>query len=177
MIVEHDIEPNASRQPAVQAAADELAERLQALAERLATAVAPQRYPFGPGLLGSALRRRSPAGFRTGARNLQLVLPDGRLWSYSLSDARRFPGGRFYDARTDFSRYSARTFTAGAAFTFLGVVLGKHTFGFVEQDVSSSSSGLRSLVTEDGPVHFIDPDDAFTDLAVSILGYLRSHRV
>ncbi|WP_313676082.1 hypothetical protein [Mycolicibacterium sp.] len=176
MIGDHAIEPNEARLAAAQAAAEDLADRIQVLAERLASEAAANRYSYGPGRLGNALRRRSPAGFHTGARNLQLLLPDGRLWSYRRSDAQRFPDGRLYDARNDYAEYLARTYTAGTAFTFLGAVLPKHTFGFVDPDVSGSSSGLCSLVTQDGPVHFMDPDEAFTDLAESMLDYLRADR-
>jgi hypothetical protein len=176
MTVEPGTEPNAAPAAALQAAADDLADRLKALAVRLASEVDPQRYEYGPGRLGSALRRRSPEGFHTGTQRLHILLPDGRLWLYSRSDWRRFPDGRFYDPRTDYTQSSARSYPGGTPFTFLGAVLGKHTFGFVEREGSTPSSGLCSLVAEEGPVHFMEPDDAFADLAESILGYLKARQ-
>ncbi len=69
-----------------------------------------------------------------------MLLPDGRLWTYSRSDAQRFPTGRTYDARTDHVGFGGgRSFPCGTEFIFLGAVIGKYTFGFADGSDESST--------------------------------------
>ena len=82
----------APRMKAAAAAAEDLADRLKELAGQLGPKVRPQRVQFGRGRLGGPLKRRSPKGFVLDSVNLQMLLPDGQLWSYSRSDAMRYPG-------------------------------------------------------------------------------------
>lgn len=161
------------RQAAIQAAADELADRLKCLAHQLAESHHhTKRVHYGHGRLGQSLRRRSPAGYVLDQANLLVLLPDGRLWSYSRSDVQRFPSGRTYDARTDHVGFGgARSFPGGTEFIFLGAVVGKYTFGFADGAGESAPHGLCALVSEGGAVRYVDAEEAFADLA-----YAFSHR-
>ena len=96
-----------TRSQACDRAADDMADRLSGLADRLGTALRPQRMPFGKGRLAGALRRRSPAGFVLDAVNLQMLLTDGRLWSYSRSSSLGAPAGTYFDVRAHHSRFAA----------------------------------------------------------------------
>jgi hypothetical protein len=162
------------RSAAVQAAADELADHLKHLADQLGSTSEPTRIPYGPGRLGNSLRRRSPEGFVVDPVNLQMVLPDGRLWSYSRSDAHRFPVGRIYDARTDHVGFvGGRSFPGGTEFNFLGAVIGKYTFGFANGDAASSPNGLYAIVSEGREVRHVRAEDAFADLAHTLSAATR----
>lgn len=155
-----------ARPQMIQAAADELADRLKDLADRLSAANGARRVPYGDGRIGSALRKRSPEGYLIDPTKLQVLLPDGRLWSYSRSDAQRFPNGRVYDARNDYSGFAGgRSFPGGTEFAFLGAVIGKYTFGFADGVETSSPNGLCALVSEARAVRYVDVGDAFADLA------------
>lgn len=100
-----------------------------------------------------------------GSRIIEVLLPDGRLWSYSHAEALRFPQGRFYDPRTDHSDYpTTGTFPGGVDFAFLGAVLGKYSFGFVEQGGPSAPHGLCALITDGASVRYAPADEAFTAL-------------
>lgn len=149
----------------VEAAADDLGLRLKELADDLAARIGPARVRYGRG----RLKRRSPKGFLLDAGSLQLLLPDGRLWSYSRSDSNRFPTGRYFDARAHYRDFAhGRTFLAGAAFTFLGASIGKYTFGFTEQnddDHPAAASGLCAICGEDRSLRYIDPAAALADIA------------
>lgn len=143
------------------AAAAELADRLKSLADRVGASVRAHRISYGRGRLGDYLRRRSPEGFMvaSSSRSLQVLLPDGRLWSYSHAEALRFPKGRFYDPRTDHTDYpAAGTFPGSVDFAFLGAVLGKYTFGFVADGGSTAPRGLCALVIEGTSVRYAPPD-------------------
>lgn len=153
----------------VQAAADQLAARLRELADTAARHHKPRRVHFGRGWHGSPVRRRSPAGFVVDPVNLEILLPDGRLWSYTLSDSQRFPAGRYYDPRTDYPEYaSGRSFPGGTEFTFLGAVIGKYTFGFADGQDSSSPHGLCAIVSEGRAVRYEGVDEAMADVAATI---------
>lgn len=153
----------------IQTAADELANRLQKLSAQLSTCQHPKRVPYGQGRLGAALRRRSPQGYVLDSVNLQMLLPDGRLWSYARSDAQRFPAGRYYDPRTDHVGFAGgRSLLCGTGFTFLGAVIGKYTFGFADRAEVSSPHGLCAIVNEAGAVHYVDADQAFADLTARV---------
>jgi hypothetical protein len=157
-------QPN-EKSAAIQAAAYELAERLRQLADRLGASHDATRVHFGQARLGNALRRRSPQGFVLDPVNLQILLPDGRLWSYSRSDAQRFPAGRLYDASTDYVGFAGgRSSPCGTEFTFLGAVVGKYTFGFVDGADESAPNGLCAIVSEGRAVRYVDADEAFADL-------------
>lgn len=150
-----------------QAAADDLATRLKGLADHLGTRLQPQRMPYGRGLRGRFMSR-SPEGYVVG-RN-QVLLPDGRLWSYSSSDAHRFPNGRLVDPKTDHIHYSGiRTFPGGTEFAYLGTKLGKFTFGVADRSAQSTSSRLCAVTSEGPSVRYIDADEAFAELERSLL--------
>lgn len=158
-----------ARPEVIQAAANELAERLRSLADNLGAAQTARRVAYGNGRITSSFRRRSPEGYLIDPVKLQMLLPDGRLWSYSRSDAQRFPAGRVYDARNDHAGFAGgRSFPAGTEFTFLGAVIGKYTFGFADGAETSSPNGLCALVSEGRAVQFVDVDQAFADLAHSL---------
>jgi hypothetical protein len=162
------------REAAIQSAADELADRLTYLADQLGTSHHAKRVPFGHGRLGNSFRRRSPQGYVVDPANLQMVLPDGRLWSYSRSDAQRFPTGRTYDARTDHLGFGGgRSFPCGTEFTFLGAVIGKYTFGFADGRDESSPRGLSAIISEGRAVRYVDAEEAFADLAHTL--HIRQH--
>ena len=153
----------------IQAAADELADLLKHLSDQLAIRHTPERVRYGQGRLGKSFRRRSPEGFILDPVNLQMLLPDGRLWSYSRSDSQRFPDGRCFDARSDHTGFGGgRSYPRGTEFIFLGAVIGKYTFGFADGAAESSPSGLCALVSEGREVSYVDAEHAFADLAHSL---------
>lgn len=155
---------------AVARAAEDLAERLRALADRLAAQRNSTRIPYGSGLVGDWFRRRSPKGFVLDSVSRQMLLPDGRLWSYSRADASRFPAGRFYDARADYDRFvGSRFFPGGREFVFLGANLSKYSFGVAGAEVAErdESSGLCAIYGEGPSVRYVAPDDAFAAIAAN----------
>lgn len=148
-------------------AAEDLAGRLKGLADFLGASLVPRQVRYGHSRLGKRFRTRSPHGFITDSANLQLLLPDGRLWSYGRGDAYRFPNGRFYDPRVDHVDYaSARTFPGGTEFSFLGAVIGKYSFGVANV---YGEPGLCALASDGASVRYVHPDEAFEDLAMSLL--------
>lgn len=152
----------------VPATADELADRLKQLADEVGSRQKARRVQFGPGRLRGSLRRRSPAGFVVDPVNLEILLPDGRLWTYARSDSQRFPAGRYYDPRTDYTAYARGiSYPGGIAFTFLGAVIGKYTFGFADGHDSSSPHGLCAIVSEGRAVRYVGIDDAMSDIAAT----------
>jgi hypothetical protein len=155
----------APRMKAAAAAAEDLADRLKELAGQLGAKMRPQRVQFGRGRLGGPLKRRSPKGFVLYSVNLQLLLPDGQLWSYSRSDAVRFPAGRFFDVRTDYANFArGRSFFGGTGFTFLGAVLGRYTFGLVDRD-GGEPGGLCAICTEGQWIRYVEVTEALADIA------------
>lgn len=152
-----------------QSAADELAARLKGLADHLGTRLQLQRMPYGRGMRGR-FKSRSPEGYVVG-RN-QVLLPDGRLWSYRSSDAHRFPDGRLFDPHTDHIHYSGiRTSPGGTEFAYLGTTLGKFTFGVTDGSAQSTSGRLRAVTSEGRSVRYVDADEAFAELARSLLSH------
>jgi hypothetical protein len=153
--------------PAVTAAAGELADRLRELANRLGSTLRPRRVQFGKGRLGGSLKRKSPAGFVLDSANLQMLLPDGRLWSYSRSDAIRYPAGRYFDIRADHAKFAgSRSFFGGTGFTFLGAVVGKYTFGLADEDGHGQARGmLCAIYTEGKSIRYVDVTGALDDIA------------
>ena len=103
--------------------------------------------------------------------NLQMLLPDGRLWSYSRSDAVRYPAGRYFDVRADHANFArGRSFFGGTGFTFLGAVVGKYTFGLADEDGPDHASGtLRAICTEAKSIRYIDVTRALDDIAGSVV--------
>lgn len=161
----------------VHAAADELADRLQELADQMSARHKPRRIHFGRGRLGGSFRRRSPAGFVVDPVNLEILLPNGRLWSYTRSDSQRFPAGRYYDPRTDYAEYAGgRSFPGGTEFTFLGAVIGKYTFGFADGQDPTSPHGLCAIVSEGRAVRYVGIDEAIADIADTIRAAPRAER-
>lgn len=153
-----------TRAQAVATAADELADRLKELATELGSSLRPRRVQFGKGRLGGSLKRRSPEGFVLDAVNLQMLLPDGRLWSYSRSDAVRHPAGRFFDVRADHGSFArGRSFFGGTGFTFLGAVLGKYTFGLADD------GALCAICTEGTSIRYVDVTKALADIAAGVV--------
>jgi hypothetical protein len=153
---------------AVHRAAHDLAGRLRALADSLSAQRQPIRIRYGPGRVGEWFRRQSPEGFLLDPASRQMLLPDGRLWFYSRTDATRFPAGRFYDARTDYSDFAGmRTFPGGREFVYLGAVIGKYTFGCAGLDGRDLDdlSGLCAISGEGGSVRHVSAGDAFDAIA------------
>jgi hypothetical protein len=165
------VDEPAVREQAVAAAAAELADRLKELAGRLGSALRPRRVQFGKGRFGGSLKRRSPEGFVLDAVNLQMLLPDGRLWSYSRSDAIRYPAGRYFDIRADHTNFArGRSFFGGRGFTFLGAVLGKYTFGLADGDGRDRAAGaLCAICTEGKSIRYTDVTKALADIAGSVV--------
>lgn len=159
-----------AHEPAVTAAA-ELADRLKELATRLGSTLRPRRVQFGKGRLGGALKRRSPEGFVLDSANLQMLLPDGRLWSYSRSDAIRYPAGRYFDVRADHANFArGRSFFGGTGFAFLGAVIGKYTFGLADHDGLDQASGtLCAICTEGKSIRYVDVTKALDDIAGGVV--------
>lgn len=159
-------------QTAIQQAVDELATRLQTLADRLAERTTQRRIPYGPGRVGRRLlRRQSPEGFVLDSASLRVLLPDGRLWIYSRSESTRFPTGRLFDARTDSPGFAgARSFLAGREFVFLGAVVDKYTFGWAAPTDSVSdgaAGGLCAMYGEGPAVRYVSADTAFSAIEES----------
>lgn len=166
-----ELEDTATVAEAAAAAADDLADRLEALARQLATEVKPSRVRYGSGHLGGALKRRSPAGFVLDTVNLQMLLPDGRLWSYNRSDSARYPTGRYFDVRADHANFArGRSFFGGQAFIFLGAVVGSYTFGLADPAGDCPSPGALCAISGEGrSLRYVDPDEAFIDIVKAIL--------
>lgn len=152
-------------------AAKELAERLKDLADELAVRRAPTPVRRRPAVRGAPVpvRRRSPAGFVLDARSKQLLLPDGRIWSYSLSDHVRFPNGRIYDVATDYGSYiRCRMSPGGREFVFLGVIIGKYSFGFVAGEAADPTKrpcGLCAIYSSGPGLVCVTADEAFAAIA------------
>lgn len=120
---------------------------------------------------GGALKRRSPEGFVLDSANLQMLLPDGRLWSYSRSDAIRYPAGRYFDVRADHANFArGRSFFGGTGFAFLGAVIGKYTFGLGDHDGLDQASGtLCAICTEGKSIRYVDVTKALDDIAGGVV--------
>lgn len=166
-----DLRSDEERAAAIQLAADELADRLKELADALSVRGKTRRVRYGRGRIGHSLKRLSPEGFVIDPANLAVLLPDGRLWAYSRSDATRFPMGRYYDPRTDHIQFAGnRTFPNGREFVFLGAVLGAYTFGVASgQDGGdhADSPGLCAIFGEGRSVRYLTADEAFAAIAES----------
>jgi len=160
-----------SRAEVIAVAAGELADRLKELAAQLGSALRPRRVQFGKGSFGGLLKRRSPKGFVLDAVNLQMLLPDGRLWNYSRSDAVRYPAGRYFDVRAEHANFArGRSFFGGTGFTFLGAVLGKYTFGLADGDGHDRAVGaLCAICTEGKSIRYVDVAEALEDIAGSVV--------
>ena len=171
------------RADSVLQAAAELAYRLETLAGALAVREKPERVRYGRGRLRHSRKRHSPAGFVLDPANLQILLLDGRLWTYSRTDSARFPTGRYYDARADFASFVGnRASPGGREFVFLGAVVGKYAFGYAgnyqghDSDDSGrhrshagpvrvEPAGLYALCGEGSAVGCITADEAFAAIA------------
>ena len=171
--VQQNTQQDDDKQAAVVDAAEELATRLKALADTLATKTQPQRVPYGTGRFGSFGRRLSPEGHVIDPVRLKMVLPEGRLWSYSRTQAARFPTGRLFDARVDYAEYTGnRSFLGGREFIFLGAVLAKYSFGWAapyEKPGDVDSGGLRAIYGEGPTVRWVTADKAFSAITDSAL--------
>lgn len=173
-----NIEQTHGSQTAVQHAAEDLANRLKALADTLAAEVKPRRLSYGPGRVGRYIRRQSPEGYVLDPVSAKVLMADGRLWTYSRGSSARFPQGRLFDARVDYPEFAgARSFPGGREFTFLGVKVGKYSFGWAapdegsgESDSGDSDSGcLQAIYGEGLSVHWLTADEAFADIAASVI--------
>ncbi len=168
-----NVQQNEDRQTAVRQAAEELATRLKALADTLAPNAITRRVPYGPGRLGKYARQHSPEGYVLDAVSLKILLPDGRLWSYSRNEATRFPKGRLFDARVDYPMFSGGLRSlSGREFVFLGAVLVKYSFGWAPIDGSvgeSDAGGLCALYGEGPVVRWVTADEAFRAIAESAI--------
>ena len=166
-----NVQQNEDRQTAVQQAADELATRLKTLAETLAPNAKTRRVPYGPGRLGKFVRRQSPEGYVLDQVSLRVLLPDGRLWTYSRSESTRFPSGRFFDARLDYPEFAGgQSALGGRQFVFLGAVMDKYSFGWAAPDDSvgdSGEGGLWAIYGGGRVVRWVTADEAFRAIAES----------
>lgn len=136
------------------AAAEELAGRLKGLADTLAATGRPKKISYGRGFI----KHRSPAGFVVDAPNRQMLLPDGRLWSYTGGDVGQ-PAGRYLDVAADYQKYvHSRISLRGTTFAFLGATLGRYTFGF-------AGGTLSAIVGEGTSLRVVDGAEAFAALA------------
>lgn len=168
----HRHDRTGSAPDSIASAAEDLARCLESLARHIGTRVTPKRVRYGHGRIGNFARRRSPSGFVVDSVNLQMLLPDGRLWSYSHGEHLRFPAGRFYDARADHPAYAAgRIYPGGVEFIFLGALIGKYSFGYM---ADGAQNGLCALVSEGFSVSYVDAARAFGDLAHSLGGRLTN---
>ena len=146
-------------------AAEELAILLKDLADTLAeNGLKPKQAAYGPGRAAGLLRQRSPRGYLldTSGPRLFMLLPDGRIWRYH---ERRSIEGIVYDARTDHARSGHGSIPfGGGRFSFLGAVIGKYHFGYL-QDADLASAGrayeLGAVVGRGGnEAHFLKADEA-----------------
>lgn len=139
------------------AAAHELDRRLKELAETLAASGRPKRISYGRGLI----KHRSPSGFLVDTANRQMLLPDGRLWSYTSSDVGH-PSGRYVDVAADYQNFvHSRISLKGTTFAFLGATLGRYTFGL-------AGGKLSAIAGEGTSLRVVDADEAFTGLAETL---------
>lgn len=139
---------------ALAAAAEELARRLKELADTLAKSGRPKKISYGRGLI----KHRSPSGFVADAAERQMLLRDGRLWSYTSSDVGH-PSGRIVDVKADYRNFvHSRITLKGTTFAFLGATLGRYTFGFAD-------GKLSAIVGEGASLRVVDGAQAFTALA------------
>ncbi len=168
-----NVQQNAYQRATVKAAAEDLAARLKAIADMLAAQAKPRRVAYGPGRVGPLLRRRSPAGYVLDPVSLKVLLPDGRVWSYSRNEASRFPAGRTFDARIDYHEFArGRSFLGGREFIFLGAVLDKYSFGLAVSDHTpgdTDSGGLSAIYGEGPTVRWVTADEAFSAVTESAL--------
>jgi hypothetical protein len=163
-----DWQSDQERTAAVQRAAEDLNVRLKNLAGTLSGRQRPERVRYGRGRIGNAFKRLSPEGFVLDPVNLQMLLPDGRLWTYSRSDSTRFPMGRSYDASIDYTQFAGnRTFPGGREFVFLGAVLGKYTFGLAAGDHAHGPAQLCAICGEGRSVRYVTADEAFAAITES----------
>ena len=165
-----DLQSRARRQ-AIGSAAVELADRLKELADALSAREKPRRVRYGRARMAHSFKRHSPEGFVLDPLNVEMLLPDGRLWTYSRSDSTRFPAGRYYDARSDYVEFARnRTFPEGREFVFLGAVLGRYTFGCAGYHGSGEqmqSPVLCAIYGEGRSVRYVTADEAFVAIAES----------
>ena len=168
----NEVQNGEDRTAAIQNAAGELADRLKKLADTLAARQKPTSIDYGPGRLGRWLRRNSPIGFILYPPSLKMLLPDGRLWSYSRSDSTRFPAGRYYDARTDYVQFAGnRASPGGREFVFLGAVIRKYTFGLAHSHSNRHDAdppGLYAMYGEGSSVRYVTADEAIAAIAHSV---------
>lgn len=162
----------------IEQAAAELADRLQDLADRLADRNDPTsvQYRRSPARFLKRVRYgRSPAGFLLDTGSTRLLLRDGRIWSYSPNDYGRFPAGRVYDVRADYTDYTGcRMFPGGREFVFIGVIIGKYTFGFIANDADGSTgqpSGLCAVYGGGSALECVTADEAFAAVGEELIGH------
>ncbi len=148
--------------PIRQAAADSLADLLKGAADTLAArGRRPERVPYGRGGAG-LIKRRSPRGFVLNPSAPQLLLPDGRLWTFHT---RRSPEGTYYDARVDHTRSMHGPIPLGdERFSFLGAVVDKYNFGYRHSDDEQGSPELGAIVGTGGLPQFVGAVQALDDV-------------
>ena len=96
-----------------------------------------------------------------------MLLPDGRLWIYSRSNAMRHPAGRHFDVRTDHPNFArGRSFFVGTGFTLLGAALGRNTFGLADGDAHEPCGGsLYAICTESKSIRYVEATRALADIS------------
>lgn len=148
-------------------AADDLADKLRQLASALADRATPQRVPFGRARFGF-LRPRSPRGFVISRHDLEVLLPDGRVWTDGLPgpDGRRT--GRYIDVRdAGGGNRASRMKAGGREFVYLGLTVGGYSFGVTDVDTRPR---LCAIVSTGRDITLIDADAAFADIAHKAVG-------
>ncbi len=159
-------EPNARR---CQSAPEELGDRLRHLAVKLAGSRSPRRIRYGSAAL-EFLKRQSPEGFLLESDHgyLQLLLPDGRLWSYSRTAHGDLTAGRYFYAPVDYVHFvTSRLCVNGIDFAYLGATLGKYSFGIANHDQQHRlpPSGSLCALTSSGSIQLVSPGVAFAEIA------------
>ncbi|MFM9033029.1 MAG: hypothetical protein ACKOQ4_01835 [Mycobacterium sp.] len=166
-MVAEDLPQGASHEAVRQAAADELAGKFKAVADRLtANGARPKRVSYGRGRAGSLLKLRSPKGFVLDAVAPQLLLPDGRLWHYH---SRGVDDGIYYDASVDHPRSGHGSIPLGdARFSFLGAVVAKYNFGYLHRDDLDQGYELVALSGKTDPPSCVAADKAISEIVAGL---------
>lgn len=150
-------------------APEELSSLLRGLADQVDSALPLRRIRYGPAAV-KLLKRQSPEGFLIDSSHgdLQMLLPDGRLWAYRRQDFAH-PQGLFYDARVDYVNFvHSRMTVEGVQFAYLGATIGKYSFGAVCHDrphLSPRSGSLCALNSSAGGSRLVEPNVAAAEIA------------
>lgn len=97
---------------------------------------------------------------------MQMLMPGGRLWQYH---ERRNIEGIYYDAPVDHTRASHGSIPlAGGRFSYLGAVVGKYHFGYLETG-DGEGFEIGAIVGQDGASpQYLTADQAFAKIIRSL---------